>query len=92
MLKTNFPLFVSFLPSIFTLYFAVFLCFLYGFHVQVRFFNSPNVLANFNEHTRTLRLYPRPVVACQVDKKDWQSSGKTDRLEKKDCQSSRKTD
>ena len=25
----------------------------------MRFFNSPNVLANFTEHTRTLRLYPR---------------------------------
>ena len=33
---------------------------------MVRFFNSPNVLANFAEHTRTLRLYPRPVVAFQV--------------------------
>ncbi|XP_014679773.1 PREDICTED: MAP kinase-activating death domain protein-like, partial [Priapulus caudatus] len=31
----------------------------------VRFFNSPNLLANFSEHTRTLRLYPRPVVAFQ---------------------------
>merc|ERR1719334_2363588 len=34
---------------------------------MVRFFNSPNVLANFAEHTRTLRLYPRPVVAFQVN-------------------------
>ena len=33
---------------------------------MVRFFNSPNILANFAEHTRTLRLYPRPVVAFQV--------------------------
>jgi hypothetical protein len=33
----------------------------------VRFFNSPNVLGNFAEHTRTLRLYPRPVVALQQD-------------------------
>ncbi|PAA65067.1 hypothetical protein BOX15_Mlig000889g4, partial [Macrostomum lignano] len=32
---------------------------------MVRFFNSPNVLGNFAEHTRTLRLYPRPVVAFQ---------------------------
>ena len=32
----------------------------------VKFFNSPNVLANFTEHTRTLRLYPRPVVAFQT--------------------------
>lgn len=29
---------------------------------MVRFFNSQNTLANFTEHTRTLRLYPRPVV------------------------------
>ena len=28
-------------------------------NTKVRFFNSPNVLANFTEHTRTLRLYPR---------------------------------
>ena len=34
---------------------------------MVRFFNSPNVLANFSEHTRTLRLYPRPVVAFQFN-------------------------
>ncbi len=34
---------------------------------QVRFFNSQNVLANFTEHTRTLRLYPRPVVAFQIN-------------------------
>ncbi|KAL5007708.1 hypothetical protein ScPMuIL_016514 [Solemya velum] len=33
---------------------------------MVRFFNSPNVLGNFSEHTRTLRLYPRPVVAFQM--------------------------
>ncbi|XP_076310591.1 rab3 GDP-GTP exchange factor isoform X2 [Tachypleus tridentatus] len=33
---------------------------------MVRFFNSPNLLAHFMEHTRTLRLYPRPVVAFQV--------------------------
>ena len=34
---------------------------------QVRFFNSPNILGNFTEHTRTLRLYPRPVVAFQMN-------------------------
>lgn len=34
---------------------------------MVRFFNSQNVLANFSEHTRTLRLYPRPVVAFQIN-------------------------
>ncbi|ELU16418.1 hypothetical protein CAPTEDRAFT_182066, partial [Capitella teleta] len=34
---------------------------------MVRFFNSPNILANFTEHTRTLRLYPRPVVAFQLN-------------------------
>ncbi|KAK3590549.1 hypothetical protein CHS0354_023617 [Potamilus streckersoni] len=33
---------------------------------MVRFFNSPNTLGNFSEHTRTLRLYPRPVVAFQL--------------------------
>ncbi|RZF38506.1 hypothetical protein LSTR_LSTR006101, partial [Laodelphax striatellus] len=34
---------------------------------MVRFFNSNNLLANFTEHTRTLRLYPRPVVALQIN-------------------------
>ena len=34
---------------------------------MVRFFNSSNLLANFTEHTRTLRLYPRPVVAFQIN-------------------------
>ncbi|XP_043219578.1 MAP kinase-activating death domain protein-like isoform X3 [Amphibalanus amphitrite] len=34
---------------------------------MIRFFNSQNVLANFTEHTRTLRLYPRPVVAFQIN-------------------------
>nr|XP_023015235.1 MAP kinase-activating death domain protein [Leptinotarsa decemlineata] len=34
---------------------------------MVRFFNSENTLANFSEHTRTLRLYPRPVVAFQIN-------------------------
>ncbi|VDM95490.1 unnamed protein product [Thelazia callipaeda] len=34
---------------------------------MIRFFNSPNVFANFSEHTRTLRLYPRPVVALQTE-------------------------
>lgn len=32
---------------------------------MVKFFNSPNILGNFNEHTRTLRLHPRAVVAFQ---------------------------
>lgn len=32
---------------------------------MVNFFNSPNMLANFTEHTRTIKLYPRPVVAVQ---------------------------
>lgn len=31
----------------------------------VNFFNSQEVLANFVEHTRTIRLYPRPVVSFQ---------------------------
>uniref|UniRef100_A0A915A4M9 MAP kinase-activating death domain protein n=1 Tax=Parascaris univalens TaxID=6257 RepID=A0A915A4M9_PARUN len=34
---------------------------------MIRFLNSPNVFANFSEHTRTLRLYPRPVVALQTE-------------------------
>ncbi|XP_034939632.1 MAP kinase-activating death domain protein isoform X2 [Chelonus insularis] len=34
---------------------------------MVKFFNSQNILANFTEHTRTLRLYPRPVVAFQIN-------------------------
>ncbi|KAI0213008.1 MAP kinase-activating death domain protein [Lamellibrachia satsuma] len=34
---------------------------------MVRFFNSSNTLGNFSEHTRTLRLYPRPVVAFQLN-------------------------
>ncbi|XP_035485039.2 MAP kinase-activating death domain protein isoform X3 [Scophthalmus maximus] len=33
---------------------------------MVRFFNSPNVLQGFQMHTRTLRLFPRPVVAFQT--------------------------
>ncbi|CAH8521122.1 unnamed protein product [Heterobilharzia americana] len=32
---------------------------------MVRFFNSLNVLGNIAEHTRTVRLFPRPVVAFQ---------------------------
>ncbi|XP_063800674.1 MAP kinase-activating death domain protein isoform X9 [Pseudophryne corroboree] len=32
---------------------------------MVRFFNSPNMLQGFQFHTRTLRLFPRPVVAFQ---------------------------
>lgn len=32
---------------------------------MVRFFNSTELLANFVEHTRTIRLYPRPVVSFQ---------------------------
>ncbi|KAM5138619.1 MAP kinase-activating death domain protein isoform 5-T5 [Mantella aurantiaca] len=32
---------------------------------MVRFFNSPNMLQGFQLHTRTLRLFPRPVVAFQ---------------------------
>ncbi|XP_077142912.1 MAP kinase-activating death domain protein isoform X31 [Ranitomeya variabilis] len=33
---------------------------------MVRFFNSPNMLHGFQFHTRTLRLFPRPVVAFQA--------------------------
>ncbi|XP_019407110.1 PREDICTED: MAP kinase-activating death domain protein isoform X16 [Crocodylus porosus] len=34
---------------------------------MVRFFNSANVLQGFQMHTRTLRLFPRPVVAFQAN-------------------------
>lgn len=34
---------------------------------MVQFLNSKNILGNFNEHTRTLRLYSRPVVAFQYN-------------------------
>ncbi|ULT79446.1 hypothetical protein L3Y34_010217 [Caenorhabditis briggsae] len=34
---------------------------------MVQFFNSHNVFGNFSEHTRTLRLYPRPVVSLQTE-------------------------
>nr|XP_054761340.1 MAP kinase-activating death domain protein-like [Lytechinus pictus] len=33
---------------------------------MAKFLNGANVLGNLTEHTRTLRLYPRPVVAFQV--------------------------
>lgn len=33
----------------------------------MKFFNSQNLLAHFSEHARTLRLYPRPVVAFQIN-------------------------
>ena len=32
---------------------------------MVNFFTSPNILGGIREHTRTLRLYSRPVVALQ---------------------------
>ncbi|VUZ48787.1 unnamed protein product, partial [Hymenolepis diminuta] len=32
---------------------------------MVRFLNSPGILADFTEHTRILRLFPRPVVTFQ---------------------------
>lgn len=34
---------------------------------MVRFFLSADVLANLTEHSRTLRLYPRPVVFFQIN-------------------------
>ncbi len=34
---------------------------------MVQFLTSKNCLGNFSEHTRTLRLYPRPVVAFQYN-------------------------
>lgn len=33
---------------------------------MVKFYNSNSLLLNFNEHTRTIRLFPRPVVAFQI--------------------------
>lgn len=33
---------------------------------MVKFFNSPNMLADMKRHTRTLRLYPRPIVTIQM--------------------------
>ncbi|VDL98871.1 unnamed protein product [Schistocephalus solidus] len=33
--------------------------------LQVEFFNSPSLLADFTEHTRTLRLFPNPIVNFQ---------------------------
>lgn len=33
---------------------------------MVKFFNSPNLLAHFTSHTRTIRLYPRPIVTVQI--------------------------
>ncbi|KAL5969404.1 MAP kinase-activating death domain protein, partial [Taenia solium] len=35
---------------------------------MVMFFKSPNVLGGFAEHTRTVRIYPRPVVAFQYER------------------------
>ncbi|VDM36133.1 unnamed protein product [Hydatigera taeniaeformis] len=35
---------------------------------MVIFFKSPNVLGGFTEHTRTVRIYPRPVVAFQYER------------------------
>ena len=34
---------------------------------MVQFLTSKNIMGNFGEHTRTLRLYPRPVVAFQYN-------------------------
>ncbi|CAG5097112.1 Oidioi.mRNA.OKI2018_I69.XSR.g14937.t1.cds [Oikopleura dioica] len=34
---------------------------------MIRFFDSPGVLRGAHKHMRTLRLYPRPVVAFQAD-------------------------
>lgn len=33
---------------------------------MVKFFHSPNILADFSKYTRTLRLYPRPIVTLQL--------------------------
>ncbi|KAL3072106.1 hypothetical protein niasHS_016281 [Heterodera schachtii] len=34
---------------------------------MIHFYNGANIFANFSEHTRTIRLFPRPVVALQAD-------------------------
>lgn len=34
---------------------------------MVKFFNSNGILLNFSEYTRTIRLFPRPVVAFQIN-------------------------
>lgn len=34
---------------------------------MVKFYNSNGLLLNFNEFTRTIRLFPRPVVAFQIN-------------------------
>ena len=33
---------------------------------QVNFFVSPNLLENFTEHTKVIRLYPRPIVTIKT--------------------------
>lgn len=33
---------------------------------MVKFLCSPNLMGNFGRHTRTLRLYPRPIVSIQM--------------------------
>ena len=35
------------------------------FFFQVNFFMSPNLLENFAEHTKVIRLYPRPIVTVK---------------------------
>ncbi|NWI83913.1 MADD protein, partial [Dryoscopus gambensis] len=57
-----------FLLFCYALCFYLINCSLFLFRVaMVRFFNSPNVLQGFQMHTRTLRLFPRPVVAFQAN-------------------------
>lgn len=34
---------------------------------MIKFFNSNGLLLNFSEYTRTIRLFPRPVVAFQIN-------------------------
>ena len=50
---------------------------------MVKFFDSPNVLADFQRHTRTLRLYPRPIgqVSHQhLLSKNWAQGGAVERI------------
>ena len=35
--------------------------------LQVNFFMSPNLLLNFTDHTKVVRLYPRPIVTIKTN-------------------------
>uniref|UniRef100_I3N7L7 MAP kinase-activating death domain protein n=1 Tax=Ictidomys tridecemlineatus TaxID=43179 RepID=I3N7L7_ICTTR len=53
--------------SLYRVWFSAYLSVIFFPRVaMVRFFNSANMLQGFQMHTRTLRLFPRPVVAFQA--------------------------